>query len=116
MSVSTITAGDVIEKGNVFNTAVTANTNIFSSNLSPSQAPLAFFLIYAVFQGAGKLKIRRTVSGTTANAEILNSDTDLTANAAYVFSVPVSENESINVQYSASVTATKLVVMEVINV
>ena len=116
MSANSLIAGDVIEKGNIFNTAITANTNLFTTDLEPSQSPLAFFLIYGVFQGAGKLKVLRTVSGITASAEILNSDTDLTANAAYVFSVPVTYAEKLNVQFSTNTTITKLVIMEVLNV
>jgi hypothetical protein len=106
-------SGKIVEKGSITNTAVSANANLFATGLTPSRRPLSEFVIYAVFQGAGKLKVFRTIAaGTTLAGEVLNTDVDLVANSAYVFSVPVTYGETINIQFTAAVTVTKLVVME----
>jgi hypothetical protein len=98
-------------KGSVFNTPVTANTDIFSPALSPTYSPTAF-RIYACFNASGVLTVRRTRSATTVS-EQLNSGTALNANAAYMFDIVVESGETINLQYSASATALKLAVLEV---
>jgi len=98
-------------KGSVFNDAVTADTDIFGSNLTPTNSPTTF-RIYVCFDAAGVLTVRRTSGGTTVS-EQLNSGTTLTANAAYIFDVPVESGESINLQYSVNATALKIMVLEV---
>jgi hypothetical protein len=100
-----------ILKGSVFNTSVNANTNIFASDLSPTNSPTTF-RIYACFSASGVLTVRRTKAGTTVS-EQLNGGNALTANAAYMFDVPVESDETVNVQYSVNATALKLAILEI---
>jgi hypothetical protein len=100
-------------KGNVFNQAVTANTNIFTHDLYPSHTPISYFLIYGSFAAAGLLKVKRTKAGsTTTTTEILNTGRALEPNSPLTFLIGVSSSESINIQYSTSTTALKLIVVE----
>lgn len=115
LSATTIFTGKLVKKASVANgTAVTANTNILSTNITPSASPIATFLIYVVLQtNAGKLKIIRTLAdGSTTTSETLNSDTNLVINTAYILSTLLEEGESFNIQYTADSTITKLVVTE----
>jgi hypothetical protein len=100
-----------ILKGSVFNTAVTANTNVFSSDLSPTSTPTTF-RIYVCFSASGVLTVKRTRAGVTIS-EQLNGGSPLSANAAYAFDIPVESGESINLQYSVDAVALKLTVIEV---
>jgi len=100
-----------ILKGSIFNTPVTANINIFSSDLSPTNSPTTF-RIYACFNTGGVLTVRRTKAGTTVS-EQLNSGGALSVNAAYMFDIMVESGETINLQYSVNATALKLAVYEV---
>jgi hypothetical protein len=100
-----------ILKGSVFNTSITANTNIFGSDLSPTNSPTTF-RIYACFDTGGVLTVRRTKAGVTVS-EQLNSGNTLVANAAYMFDIMVESGETINLQYSVNATALKLAVYEV---
>lgn len=100
-----------IPKGSVFNTAINANTNIFSMNLVPTYSPTTF-RIYACFSVAGVLTIRRT-SGTTTISEQLNAGVALAANASYMFDFLVESGETINIQYSINATLLTLKVVEV---
>ena len=100
-----------ILKGSVFNTAVTANTNIFTSDLSPTNSPTTF-RIYACFNTSGILTVRRTKSGMTVS-EQLNDGSALAANGVYMFDIIVESGETINFQYSVNATATALKVLEV---
>lgn len=100
-----------IVKGSVFNASVSANTNIFSSNLTPTHSPTVF-RIYACFSASGVLSVARTKAGTTVT-EQLNAGNPLNANAAYIFDIIVESNESINLRYSEAATALVLKVVEV---
>jgi len=100
-----------ILKGSVFNTSITANTNIFSSDLTPSNSPTTF-RIYACFNASGVLSVVRTKGGTTVT-ENLNSGGALSANASYMFDIIVESGESINLRYSVNATALVLKVIEV---
>lgn len=100
-----------ILKDSKFNTAVTANNDIFSSALSPTASP-TYFRIYVTFDTAGVLTVRRT-SGVVTISENLNSGANLTANAAYVFDIIVRENQTIQVRYSVNATALEISVIEI---
>ena len=89
----------------VFNLAVTANTNILPDAFS-HQYP-GVIEIYAVFAGAGILSIKRTLGATTVT-EKLNTNTNLTADTAYYFNIPYDTGETINLQYSLTTTCLKL--------
>ena len=103
--------GYAIPKGSVFNTPISANTDIFSQSLEPTYTPCVF-RIYACFAASGVLTVRRTKDGVTVS-EQLNSGTALTANAAYLFDIIVDEGETINLRYSVNATCLKLSVVEV---
>jgi len=98
-------------KRRLFNVAITANTNLFATDLSPTYKP-CIFRIYACFDTAGVLTVRRTSAGVTVG-EQLNAGTALTANAAYLFDIVVDGDETINLQYSVNATLLKLSVLEV---
>lgn len=104
------TRGVLILKDSKFNTSVTADTNIFSSDLEPSYS-ITLFRIYACFSVAGVLSVKRTKSGVTVT-EKLNNTNQLTADASYSFDIVVESGETINLQYSATATARKLSVTE----
>lgn len=94
----------------LFNTSITANTNIFSTGLSPTRSPV-LFRIYAVFSASGVLSVVRT-RGTTSVNEQLNSGNNLNANCAYIFDIVVEQGETINFQYSVNATCLVLKVVE----
>jgi hypothetical protein len=105
----------VILKGSVFNQSVTANTNIFSSNLTPSFATTSnpsYFRILACFNAGGVLSVVKT-KGTTTVTMQLNAGNDLVANALYAFDIVVESGESVNLQYSVNATALELKVVEI---
>jgi hypothetical protein len=100
-----------ILKGGIFNTSITANTNIFAQDLSPSNPPTAF-RIYACLSSSGILTVRRTKAGTTIS-EQLNSGLSLNGNCAYIFDIMVDQGETINLWYSVNATALKISVYEI---
>jgi hypothetical protein len=104
-----------IIKGSIFNQSVTANTNIFSSNLTPSLATAnnpSYFRILACFNASGVLNVVKT-KGTTTVTMQLNSGNALNANALYTFNIAVESGESVNLQYSVNATALELKVLEI---
>lgn len=101
-------------KGSVFDEAVVANTDIFDSDLEPTGLTTTF-RIYACFDAASVLTVRRT-SGATTVSEQLNSGVNLTANAAYMFDIIVRSGEAINLRYGANATCFCLKVVEVTGV
>ena len=104
-------------KGSIFNQAVTANTNIFSSNLTPSLATTGnpvYFRIFACFNASGVLSVVKTKGSTTVTMQ-LNSGSALNANALYAFDIAVESGESINLRYSVNATALELKVVEIIS-
>lgn len=113
MSHLRIFSGKVQKRSDIRNTSITLNTNIFSEDITPVYYPNSFFTVYACFQAAGILKVMRTfidlgVTGT----ELMNEGNALAANAAYIFAFPTNENETINLQFSTSTTATKILLLE----
>jgi len=102
-------------KDSIFNTAVIANTDIFGAVLSPSYATPqhnTYFRIYAAFDTAGVLTVRRTEAAVTVS-EDLNSGAALVANAAYTFNVVVRQNQTIQLRYSAGAIALELSLSEI---
>lgn len=98
-------------KGSVFNTSVTASTNIFSADLAPTYPP-ADFEIYVCFDTTGVLSLVRT-SGGVSKTEEIDSGGSLVANAGYTFrNIAVDPGETINLQYSVNATALKISVRE----
>jgi hypothetical protein len=102
-------------KGSVFNQSVTANTNIFSTSLTPSLATTnnpSYFRIFACFNASGVLSVVKT-KGTTTVTMQLNGGGALSANCLYAFDIIVESGESINLQYSVNATALELKVEEI---
>jgi hypothetical protein len=102
-------------KGSIFNQSVTANTNIFSSNLTPSLATAnnpSYFRISACFNTSGVLSVVKTKGSTNVTMQ-LNSGNALNANALYTFNIAVESGESVNLQYSVNATALELKVLEI---
>jgi hypothetical protein len=98
-------------KDSVFNQTILANTDMFASDLEPTEAPTTF-RIYACFTVGGTLTVRRTVGATTVS-ENLNGGAALVANSSYFFDVAVQYGESINIWYSVGATCLSLKVWEV---
>lgn len=98
-------------KNSVFNEGITADTDIFDQDLSPTYTPTTF-RIYAALDTAGVLSITRTREGNTVT-EQLNSGNNLNANAAYIFDIIVHNGETINLQFGANATALMIKVVEV---
>ena len=99
------------KKDSKFNVSITANNDILSSDITPYTVP-SYLRIYATFDTAGVLTLRRTNGGTTIS-ENLNSGNSLVANAAYVFDVITDDEETYNLQYSVNATLLKLIVLEI---
>ncbi|GAH64415.1 unnamed protein product [marine sediment metagenome] len=97
--------------GRVFNTSITANTDIFSVDLEPSSSATTFRL-YACLDTAGVLTVRRTRGGTTVS-ENLNAGANLVADSAYMFEILVEVLETINLQYSVNARAISLKLFEI---
>jgi len=100
-----------VVKGSKFSDSVTADTDIFASDLAPTKSP-THFRIYAAFDAAGILKVRRTYDGTTVE-ELLNSGNSINMDSAYAFDIVVIEDQMINLRYSVDATATALIVTEI---
>ena len=110
---SSLYSGRVIKLVDVKNAAVVANTDILDEALPATYFPLSFFIIYCVFDDAGSLKIRRHFNDLNITKdEVLNEGYPFYEKGAYIFSFPVSLDETINFHYSQNTTVTKLVVIE----
>lgn len=91
--------GNFITKARVFDTVLpAANTDLLASNITPTNSP-SYIRIYTAFNIAGVLNVMRTVAAATI-IEQLNNGVALTANAAYMFTIPWRDGDSINIQYS----------------
>lgn len=103
--------GDTIPLANIRNRSIGGGLLILNpTNLTPTSSPVAWFIIYAVFQDDGTLSVIR--DGNTV--EMLNEGDDLLADTAYMFIFPVSQGETIDFVYSTSTTISKLLVLEII--
>jgi hypothetical protein len=94
----------------LFNTSVTANTDILTTDLAPSKSPV-LFRVYATFNASGVLSVVRK-RGTTSVVEQLNSGNPLSANCAFMFDIIVEQGETINLRYSVNATCLVLKVVE----
>jgi len=115
--IAAVGRGSVESKVSLFNTAVTADTDIITAALvaggvlSPTYPP-CLFRIYACFDTAGVLTLRRTSGGVTVS-EQLNAGSNLEADAAYLFDVVVDSGETVNLRYSVNATLLKLSIIEI---
>lgn len=106
-------SGKVRKRADIRNVAITQDTNIIAENIKPGYTPLASFVIYACFETQGQLKVRRKFTDlNVTKTEILNEGNNLVSECAYIFAIPVSENETINIWFSTNTVATKLLIIE----
>lgn len=106
-------SGHVDKLADIRNEAIAAGDDILPQSYAATFKPVSFFMVYAVFELSGSLVIRRTFTdlGVT-KTEVLNEGYPMAENAAYIFAFPVSEDETINFQYSQTTTCTKLTLLE----
>jgi hypothetical protein len=97
--------------GSVYNTAVTADPDIFASDLVPVLNK-NLLRIYAAFDASDTLALIRN-KGEDTVSELLNGGNALTENAAYIFDVIVDAGETINLQYGGNADALKVSVLSV---
>ena len=85
--------------------AVAANTDILATILTPIAPPCLFRIQICVDTAARfRAMITRTVAGlTNTQPYIFNDDTDLTADAGYMFDLLVHANDTINFQFNVLV-------------
>ena len=100
-----------MEAGKKFNEMVTADTNIFTSELVGICSP-TLMRIYICLNTSTKLHLKRT-EGITTITEYLNSDADLSANCSYIFDVFLCSPQKINLQVTADCTILSLQVVEI---
>ena len=103
-----ITQLQPILKGLSFNTAELANTDIFGTDISPTNTPTSF-RVYVWTNTAGVFSCMRTSGGVTVT-ENLNEGNQLVANSAYEFNITLTSSETINFQLDAAATMTVIVV------
>jgi len=108
-TVNTVKQPDATLLGEVVNGSITANTNIFSSNLPITQP--SRILTVAAAGASGTLSLALTV-GTTTVQNYLNSGNLLNANSWYEFAIDLPSGVQINYQYTSSTTITILVLSE----
>jgi len=98
-------------KGSKYDQPVLAGTDIFATDLEPTESPTTF-RIYACFTAGGVLTVIRTVGAATV-PEDLNGGANLAAGASYFFDIAVHYGEEINLQYSVPTQCLSLKVWEV---
>ena len=108
-TVNTVEQPNATLLGQVVNGSITANTNIFTSNLSITQPSRIFTVVAAGVSGT--LSLALTV-GTTTVQNYFNSGNPLNANSWYEFSIDLPSGVQINYQYTSSTTVTILVLSE----
>jgi hypothetical protein len=108
-TVNTVAQPNATLLGQVVNGSITANANIFSSNLSITQPSSVFTVVAA--GASGTLSMSLTV-GTTTVQNYLNSGNPLNANSWYEFAINLPSGVQINYQYTSSTTVTILVLSE----
>lgn len=90
-----------VAKAAIFNTALPAAEGAWlGAAIIPTKSP-SYITIYVCVSIAGILRVARTVGGITI-VENLNAGVNLTAGAAYMFTVPWRTGDSINIRYSTT--------------
>jgi len=102
-----------IEKANEHNKSVTADTDILSTALTPTNAP-CLFRIMVCLDTAGVFSAMIT-KGSSAQQLKFNSAGNLVADAAYLFDILVHSGDSVNFQHSAGATLKVLRVQEIVS-
>jgi len=101
-----------IEKANQHNVSVTANTDILSEDLTPTNAP-CLFRVMVCLNSAGVFSAMVTKSDSEQQLK-LNAAGNLVADAAYMFDLLVHDGDLINFQHSADATLKVLRVQEIV--
>ena len=101
-----------IEKANQHNVSVTADINILSSDLTPANTP-CLFRIMVCLDTAGVFSAKITKSDDSQTVK-LNSASNLTADALYIFDLLVHSGDSVNFQHSANATLKVFRVQEIV--
>jgi hypothetical protein len=111
-----VTGTQNITKGQVFNTAIAAATNIFLTISGASLIPTAtprIFRVYAAFSATGIVSVQRTRAAGTVD-EKLNSGSNVVATAAYMWDILVTSLDlGIDFRHSAGATILSMIVLEV---
>ena len=102
--------GTYYKRGEVFNTSVTANQDILSSDIDTAREPSRLW-IHCSFSASGVLSLTRTKGATTVT-EKFERGQYLEANSAYEFPIMTDTGETYNLQYSVNATALKILVIE----
>ena len=106
--------GDLLKpvlKGRIFNESKNKDTNLFTTNLKPTQVP-CYFEIYVLLDTSSTIKCLRKVSTTTITG-ILNEGTALAANCDYAFSnLLTDEDTEINYQLGTAAKIYELSIVE----
>lgn len=90
-----------IAKASLFNQALpAAEASWLTTDITPTNSP-SYLRVYVCISVAGVLRVVRTVSGITLK-ENLNSGNSLTADAAYMFTVPWRAGDAVNICYSVT--------------
>ena len=108
-TVNTVKQPNATLLGEVVNGSITANANIFTSNLSVTQ-PSSIHTVVAA-GASGTLSLALTV-GTTTVQNHLNSGNPLNASSWYEFNIDLPSGVQINYQYTSNTTITILVLSE----
>ena len=108
--------GTLLEGSELFDTAVGAAADFYGTALEVDQAPgISILRVYVVMDAVVVLSVRR-INETYPNgvSEALNGGVALTANAAYVFDVPVIQGEHINFQCTVGGTVVTMFLMQLV--
>lgn len=97
------------------NTAVLANTDIFTSDIAPvttAGTPVNITVHFSA-DTSGVLSIVRKVGTPPVTViETFNNGTALTANAATEFDIVIDSNEVINLRYSVNATVLRCLIVQ----
>jgi hypothetical protein len=103
-------------KESIFNSNITADTDIFPNDLKPSLAKYgnpSYFRIFACFDDSGVLSVVKTKDGVPIVMQ-LNSGNPLNANCLFAFDIVMDYEESMNLRYSVNATVKELKVLEIV--
>ncbi len=100
-----------VAKNRKFNASASANTDVFSTDVTPTESPSALRVTVSEDTGV-TFKTAITLSGTTVTVEF-NEGSTLTADALYVFDLPVRSDATYNFQFGGNTTINVLQVDEV---
>ena len=101
-----------IEKANQHNVSVTADRDILSSEITPSNTP-CLFRIMVCLNTAGVFSAMITKSDSEQQLKF-NAASNLVAHAVYMFDLLVHDGDSVNFQHSADATLKVLRVQEIV--